>query len=97
MQGEWGSIGYDDEGNPSERNVLIRDGILTGYMIDILGGRRMNMAPTGSGRRQNYRFAQMCIRDRLDGFRHGQSSSFLRQSIENIPVFCQAALFSYRM
>lgn len=57
MQGEWGSIGYDDEGNPSQRNVLIRDGILTGYMIDILGGRRMNMAPTGSGRRQSYRFA----------------------------------------
>jgi TldD protein len=53
----WGSIGYDDEGTPSARNVLIENGILTGYMIDILGGRRMNMKPTGNGRRQSYRFA----------------------------------------
>ena len=57
LLGQWGSIGYDDEGNPSERNVLIENGILKGYMIDIVGGRRMGMRPTGSGRRQNYRFA----------------------------------------
>jgi TldD protein len=57
IEGAWGSIGYDDEGNPSRRNVLISNGILKGYLIDILGGRRMKMEPTGSGRRQNYRFA----------------------------------------
>ena len=57
LLGQWGSIGYDDEGNPSERNVLIENGILTGYMVDIVGGRRMGMRPTGSGRRQNYRYA----------------------------------------
>lgn len=57
MPGQWGSIGYDDEGVPSSRTVLIENGILKNYMIDILGGRRMNMNPTGNGRRQNYRFA----------------------------------------
>jgi TldD protein len=57
IAGEWGSIGYDDEGTPSRRTVLIEHGILTGYMVDIMGGRRMNMNPTGNGRRQNYRFA----------------------------------------
>ena len=57
LPGAWGSIGYDDEGQASRRNVLIENGILRGYMIDILGGRRMGMAGTGSGRRQNYRYA----------------------------------------
>lgn len=54
---EWGSINIDDEGNPSQRNVLIENGILKGYMIDRLNGRRMGMASTGNGRRQSYKFA----------------------------------------
>ncbi|WP_353092960.1 TldD/PmbA family protein [Tissierella praeacuta] len=53
----WGSLGVDDEGMKTQRNVLIENGILKGYMIDKLNARRMNMAPTASGRRQNYRFA----------------------------------------
>ncbi|MDO4483053.1 MAG: TldD/PmbA family protein [Clostridia bacterium] len=57
LMNEWGSLHVDDEGMPTQRNVLIQDGILTGYMIDKLGGRRMNMAPTGSGRRQGYTHA----------------------------------------
>ena len=57
LQGAWGSIGYDDEGQPSQRNVLIENGILKGYLIDHMGSRRMGMPSTGSGRRQNYRFA----------------------------------------
>ncbi|MBE6673305.1 MAG: TldD/PmbA family protein [Ruminococcaceae bacterium] len=52
----WGSINIDDEGTPAQRNVLIENGILKGYMIDKLGGRRMGMAPTGSSRRQNFEF-----------------------------------------
>lgn len=54
---EWGSFNMDDEGTPSQRNVLIQNGILKGYMIDKLNGRRMNMGSTGSGRRQSYRNA----------------------------------------
>ena len=57
MPGEWGTIAVDDEGTPSRRRVLIENGILKSYMVDILGGRRMGMEPTGSSRRQNYTFA----------------------------------------
>ena len=57
MKDEWGSRAMSDEGEKTERIQLIKDGILTGYMIDKLGSRRMNMRSTGSGRRQNYAFA----------------------------------------
>ena len=53
----WGSGNVDDEGNPTQRNVLIQDGILKSYLVDILGGRRMGMAPNGAGRRQSYAYA----------------------------------------
>lgn len=53
----WGSANIDDEGTPTQRTVLIENGILKGYLIDKLGERRMNMKSTGSGRRQNYKFA----------------------------------------
>jgi len=54
---EWGSINIDDEGTASQRNVLIENGILKGYMIDKLNARRMKMDITGSSRRQSYRYA----------------------------------------
>ncbi len=53
----WGSQNIDDEGMKTQKNVLIENGILKGYMIDKLNARRMEMAPTGSGRRQNYKFS----------------------------------------
>lgn len=52
----WGSQNIDDEGNFQKRRVLIKDGILTSYMIDRLNGRRMGMESTSSSRRQSYRF-----------------------------------------
>lgn len=57
MDGEWGSLAVDDEGLPTQRTVLIENGILKSYMVDRLGGKKTGHAPTGSGRRQNYRFA----------------------------------------
>ena len=54
---EWGSAGMDDEGNDTKKNVLIKDGILVGYMIDSRNSRRMNMPATGSGRRESYKFS----------------------------------------
>ena len=57
IKNSWGSINIDDEGNKSQKNVLIENGILKSYMIDKLNGRRMKMKPTGSGRRQSYKFA----------------------------------------
>jgi TldD protein len=57
MPNLWGSLNIDDEGMPTKRKVLIENGILKGYMIDKLNARRMNMEPTGSGRRQSYKYA----------------------------------------
>lgn len=57
LTNDWGSLNVDDEGVPTERKVLIENGILKGYMIDKLNGRRMGMASTGSGRRESYKFA----------------------------------------
>lgn len=56
IPGAWGSINIDDEGTPAQRNVLIENGILKGYMIDKFNGRRMGMASTGSSRRQSYAY-----------------------------------------
>jgi TldD protein len=49
-----GSLNVDDEGNVSQRNVLIEDGILKGYLQDSLNARLMGVAPTGNGRRESY-------------------------------------------
>ncbi|MFW5985261.1 MAG: TldD/PmbA family protein [Halanaerobiaceae bacterium] len=53
----WGSQNIDDEGIPTQKNVLIEDGILKNYMVDRLNARRMEAEPTGSGRRQSYKYA----------------------------------------
>ena len=52
----WGSVNIDDEGNPTQRNVLIENGILKNYMVDRLGSRRMGMPMTGNSRRQSYSY-----------------------------------------
>ncbi|MBO7738110.1 MAG: TldD/PmbA family protein, partial [Clostridia bacterium] len=52
----WGSINIDDEGHPSQKNVLIENGVLKSYMVDRLGSRRMGVPSTGSGRRQGYMY-----------------------------------------
>ncbi|WP_050523242.1 metalloprotease TldD [Pseudorhodobacter wandonensis] len=49
-----GSISFDDEGTPSQRNVLIDDGKLVGYMQDRQNARLMGVAPTGNGRRESH-------------------------------------------
>ncbi|MDQ4086636.1 MAG: metalloprotease TldD [Pseudomonadota bacterium] len=54
-----GSLTIDDEGTPTQRNVLIEDGILKGYIHDRLNARLMGVAPTGNGRRENFAHAPM--------------------------------------
>jgi TldD protein len=59
MPGEWGTLGIDDEGHPTQHNVLIQDGVLTDYMWDVLRARREGRPGSGNGRRQSYRHLPM--------------------------------------
>ncbi len=54
-----GSLTIDDEGTPTNRTVLIEDGILTGYLQDRLNARLMGVRPTGNGRRESFAHAPM--------------------------------------
>jgi TldD protein len=54
-----GSLTVDDEGTPTNRTVLIEDGVLVGFLQDRLNARLMGVAPTGNGRRQSYAHAPM--------------------------------------
>lgn len=55
---ERGSIAFDDEGNPSQRNVLVENGILKRYLTDRITGEKLSM-PSSSGRRQSYHHLPM--------------------------------------
>jgi TldD protein len=59
IAGRRGSLTIDDEGTPTERTVLIEDGILKGYMHDRMSARLMGMEATGNGRRQSYAYLPM--------------------------------------
>jgi len=54
-----GSLNIDDEGQASQSNVLIEDGILMGYMQDAMNARLMKVRPTGNGRRESYAHVPM--------------------------------------
>ena len=56
IDGGWGSSNIDDEGNEAQRNILIKDGILTSYLVDDFNGRRMNEKGNGACRRESYRY-----------------------------------------
>ncbi|HEU6455267.1 MAG TPA: metalloprotease TldD [Roseateles sp.] len=68
-----GSLTIDDEGNPTQRTVLIEDGILKGYIQDSLNARLMGVAPTGNGRRESYahlpmpRMTNTCMENGTNG------------------------------
>jgi TldD protein len=54
-----GSLNIDDEGNLTQRTVLIEDGILKGYMQDRLNAALMGVSPTGNGRRESFAYLPM--------------------------------------
>jgi TldD protein len=59
MQDRRGSLTIDDEGTPTQRNVLIENGKLVGLMQDRMNARLMGVKPTGNGRRQSHSYAPM--------------------------------------
>ena len=57
LKGKYGSSAWDDEGMPTQRTVLIENGILKGFMYDILEAKRQGRLSTANGRRESYRYA----------------------------------------
>ncbi|KXT29436.1 modulator of DNA gyrase family protein [Candidatus Phytoplasma oryzae] len=53
----WGKLNFDDEGNKTQKNLLIKNGILKNYLIDYRNSLRMKMPPTGSSRRESYKYS----------------------------------------
>jgi TldD protein len=54
-----GSLNVDDEGAPTQKNVLIEKGVLRGYLFDKLSSRLLHAGPTGNGRRESYQHIPM--------------------------------------
>ena len=59
LPGERGSLSFDDEGVPTQENVLIENGVLKGYMQDRQNAQLMGVDPTGNGRRESYTHTPM--------------------------------------
>lgn len=57
LNNSWGTLNVDDEGNPTQKNVLIENGILKSYLVDYRNSFIMNHPITGSGRRQSYKYS----------------------------------------
>jgi TldD protein len=55
IPGKRGSLNFDDEGNPTAKTTLVKDGLLTSYLHDRISAKFYKVAPTGSGRRQDFR------------------------------------------
>ncbi len=53
----WGSSNIDDEGSPTQKTVLIKDGVLQCYMADMVGSKELGVPMTGSSRRESYKYA----------------------------------------
>ncbi|EFM89303.1 TldD protein [Actinobacillus pleuropneumoniae] len=86
-----GSITVDDEGVPSQRNVLIENGILKGYMQDKLNARLMGVAPTGNGRRESYAHLPM---PRMTNTYLTEGSHSFEEMIESVDYGIYAPHFS---
>ena len=57
LKNSWGSLNVDDEGNPTQRNVLIENGVLKSYLFDYRNQRRLDHPLTGSSRRESYKYS----------------------------------------
>lgn len=55
LPGEWGTDGIDDEGTPTQKTLVIEDGVVTSFLYDRLRAARDDVASTGNGRRESFR------------------------------------------
>jgi len=55
LPGKRGALNFDDEGNPSEKTVIVNNGMLSSYLHDRISAKYYNVKPTGNGRRQDFR------------------------------------------
>ena len=69
-----GALNIDDEGNASQRTVLVENGILKNYLHDEISSKYFKVAPTGSGRRQSFRH-----NTKNEGYYHGKRFSQSRR------------------
>ncbi len=59
IPGNRGSLNFDDEGSPTEKTILVSNGILTSYLHDRISAKHYNVKPTGNGRRESFRHIPM--------------------------------------
>lgn len=59
IPGNRGTLNFDDEGNPTARTTLVKDGILTSYLHDRISANYYKVSPTGNGRRESFRHMPM--------------------------------------
>ncbi len=59
IPGNRGTLNFDDEGNPTEKTVLVNNGILTSYLHDRISADYYKVNPTGNGRRESFRHIPM--------------------------------------
>ncbi|MBW8886931.1 MAG: TldD/PmbA family protein [Fibrobacteres bacterium] len=81
LRNAWGSQNIDDEGNPVQKTVLIKDGRLQAYMSDRVGGKEVGAGITGSSRRESYQYAPV---SRMRNTYIDKGNSTLAQMIASI-------------
>ena len=67
IPGNRGTLNFDDEGNPTEKTVLVNNGILTSYLHDRISADYYKVNPTGNGRRESFRHIPMPRMNNLHG------------------------------
>ncbi|MCX6261807.1 MAG: metallopeptidase TldD-related protein [Bacteroidia bacterium] len=55
LKGKRGAINFDDEGNPTEKTLIVNNGMLSSYLHDRISAKYYKVNPTGNGRRQDFR------------------------------------------
>ena len=59
LQGNRGSLNFDDEGIPGQKTYMVEDGVLTSYLHDRISAAHYGVKPTGNGRRESFRYAPL--------------------------------------